>query len=351
MGGEFLSPADDAASKIIVKIEEASAEVKSLIAESIREGVQQEELTKRLNAEIARQCDEIDEPIKNEMRRALVTGAKRWYWQIRQTINIAEFNLRATLSSAKTPDVRLTDLLSKMASIREDSFRTILDDGANRGIPVIEDYQKSIRLAIRVMAAEPPKINVRGAVVPLRNRAEMATRYAASVRDLARLREAGVDLVWTSSHPNCSERCRTYQGKLWSLTGKSGVIDGIPYKPIEEALRGIHGDGNGIISGYNCRHRLIVYTRGSRAPNDYSESYMLREYALDQIQRRQENAIRKLKIEEKTYRSAGFITEAKACRKRWRLKQAQHIRWCQDNDRPHYPYRYIIDAVELNDLT
>lgn len=343
-----MSPADDTASEIIIRVEEASTAVKTTIAEAVGLGMSQEEVTKKMDVEIARQCDKVSNvSVREDMRRALVTSAKRWYWQIMQTCRIAEFNAKTQLMSANISTVKITDLMSKLATLTRDEMRSVLDDGANMGIPVIENYQKTIKIAIRAMAVEPPKVNTRGVVVPLRNRAEMAVRYDASVRDLASLRAKGVEYVWTSSHPNCSERCRRYQGRLWSLTGESGTVDGIPFRPIEEALKGPKGDGNGIISGYGCRHRLIRYTKGSRAPKDYSEAQMRREYALDQQQRRQERDIRRLKMEDRILRSVGFDRDASVIRKKWQEKQKKHQLWCIENNRASYPYRYIIDADEL----
>lgn len=99
----------------------------------------------------------------------------------------------------------------------------------------------------------------------------MAERYNANLKNVMDLSDQGVDLVWITSHANASPRCAPYQGKLYSISGKSGVIDGIRYTPLSEALASPYGDGNGIISGYNCRHRLVEYFKNSRAPKEYSD--------------------------------------------------------------------------------
>ena len=148
-----------------------------------------------------------------------------------------------------------------------------------------------------------------------------------------------------------------YQGKLYSLFhgkamingkeyGERGTIDGIPYRPINEALAGPNGDGNGCISGYNCRHRAIEYEKGSRPPKDFSKAEMEREYAIDKQQRSYENRIRQLKQEEKQLRACGMEKEASAKRKQWRRLTKDYQIYSIEHDRAYYPYRYVIDRSE-----
>ncbi|HEY8444630.1 MAG TPA: phage minor capsid protein [Bacilli bacterium] len=66
----------------------------------------------------------------------------------------------------------------------------------------------------------------------------MFVRYQANMEDLEKFANSGVDLVWISSHADASPRCAPYQGKLNSIYGTSGVIDGIKYEPLENALSG-----------------------------------------------------------------------------------------------------------------
>ncbi len=152
------------------------------------------------------------------------------------------------------------------------------------------------------------------------------------------------------AHPNIN-----YIGAYITIDGKEygerGVIDGIPYRPINEALAGPNGDGNGCISGYNCRHRAIEYERGSRPPEGFSKAQMQREYAIDKQQRSYENRIRQLKQEERRLRACGMDKEASAVRKKWcRLTKDYQI--CSvENNRAYYPYRYVIDRRETKGLT
>ncbi len=355
---ELLSPAHDTASSAIVSVQAATTRVKELITECVSKGISDSELTKRLNAAIAQECKYLtNEGFREQFRKSLVTAARKWHYELSQTYRINEQNLRQA-AMQQPLNIELRNLLNKTPYQKQFEFRKLLDDGTNPGIPVIKDYQSSVKLAMKALSAEPPKIvttrNGRAYAMPARLRAEMAVRYAAAVENLQRLINDGVLFCWISSHPNCSPRCSKYQGKLYSLfsgevvlDGKeyreSGTIDGIPYRPINEALAGPNGDGNGCISGYNCRHRAIEYERGSKAPADFSEAEIKREYAIDKRQRDYENRIRQMKQEEKQLRACGMQKEAAALRKKWRILTREYQMYSIDHDRAFYPYRCAID--------
>lgn len=136
------------------------------------------------------------------------------------------------------------------------------------------------------------------------------------------------------------------QRDLSQFDGETGFIDGIKYAPIDGALRGPHGDGNGIISGYNCRHRLIAYAHGSKPPTDFSEAEINKEYAIDKQQRSYENRIRQMKTQERILRAAEMTNEAAALRKRWRRLTADYEIFSIEHKRAFYRYRCVIDRAE-----
>lgn len=358
---ELLSPADDTASRALIDVQTATTRVKAIISECVSKGIPDDELTKRLNEVIAFECKRIkDAPFREQFRKALITSARKWHYQLMQTYRINEHNF-ANAVKQQPMNVELKNLLGKTPFQKQFDFRRILDDGTNPGIPVIRDYQKGLRLAVRAISAEPPKIitpkNGKAYVMSARLRAEMAVRYSAAVDSLQRLIDDGVNWCWISSHPNCSERCKDFQGKLYSLFDKpkeidgktynpSGTVDGIPYEYIGKALAGPKDDGNGCISGYNCRHRAIAYEKGSRPPADYTDAEIKKAYAIDKQQRSYENRIRHLKQEEAQLRACGMTEEAKALRKKWRVLTRDYQIYSIQNDRAYYPYRYVIDREE-----
>lgn len=358
---ELLSPSHDTASRAIVDVQTATTRVKAIVMECVSKGIPDKELTKRLNKAIAEECKRItDASFREQFRKSLVTSARKWHYELMQTYRINDENLRRA-AMQQPLNIELHNLLGKTPYQKQFEFRRLLDDGTNPGIPVIKDYQSSVKLAVKALSAEPPKIvttkDGKAYVMPARLRAEMAVRYAASVENLQRLIDGGVLFCWISSHANCSPRCRGYQGKLYSLFqgkatingkeyGERGTIDGIPYRPINEALAGPNGDGNGCISGYNCRHRAIEYEKGSRPPEDFSKAEMEREYSIDKKQRNYENRIRQLKQEEIQLRACGMEKEAAAIRKKWRRLTKDYQIYSIKHDRAYYPYRYVIDRSE-----
>lgn len=233
-----------------------------------------------------------------------------------------------------------------------DQFRGF-DTNARNGIPVIKDYQKLVKSQLRLLASEVPKAyeivsdkkgNEEIKLMPLRNKIEMAVRYQANQEDVANLKADGVKLVWTSSHASCSPRCAEWQGRLYSLDGSRGKIDGIEYIPLEEALNA--NNGNSIINGYNCRHYLIEYTPGSKAPHHYTEEEMNKEYALDQKQRAYENQIRNLKANASVFGAKGDNILAAEYDKKAKILELRYEAFSLKNNRAYYSWRTQILEVE-----
>lgn len=332
------APADNVAMEAIVQVQTATTQVKQIIERAVLNNWTDEQLTKELNKCIARNCKNIENAIVREQtRKSLVTSAKKWHYELKQSVAI----LNRNLMNAGVPVAQST--AQTLAYTRQMS-----NSGAMIGRPIIENYQRQVKIALKAFAADPPmyaRESVDGRIrqTVLRNSAEATVRYEANIKDLQQLVKKEVKLVWTSSHPNCSPRCKDYQGKLWSLDGTSGVIDGIKYRPIQEALNGKNGDGNSIINGYNCRHRLIEYTTGSRPPRDFTSAQIKKEYAVDKKQRAYENNIRHLKTEEMALREAGEDKEASKLRKRWQQLTKDYKTYSLEQGRAFYPYRCVID--------
>jgi len=228
--------------------------------------------------------------------------------------------------------------------ITDKRFRDYVTD-IKATMPQIRDYEKLIKEQYRSFAAKPPIAVYEGKSgkpvrVSLRNYAEMQIRREANEQDVKRMSQEGVDLVWASSHANSSKRCAPYQGRLYSLSNKRGrTAGGIPYTPISEAYLGPEGDGNGIISGYNCRHYLLEYQDGSQAHATYSEAEIKREQILDRKQRYYENMIRQKKMEERVMRSIGDKEGADKLKTQWNSAFEKYVRYSLGNGRPVYEWR------------
>lgn len=132
-----------------------------------------------------------------------------------------------------------------------------------------------------------------------RGYAEMNIRYNAYLKNKQSLQEQGVKLILVPSHANCSERCQPYQGRVYSLDGTSGTIDGRKYIPIEDVSDKVTytspKTGKTYFAGlfsYNCRHRMEKYEKGMNIeiiPADVIE----RQRSLEEQQRLLERTYRK----------------------------------------------------------
>lgn len=356
----------------LVEIQDAVTKIKEIIVQDVSEGISKSKTTKKINRVIKKLANVIkDIELFKEVERSLAISSQRWYYMYSTNIKAINKTYKKNFLEAvkqyfdfKNSQIILInytytlDIESILGfkTAKEvinffDSIRPHLDQ-SSKGLAVIKDYYNLLYQQIKVIASDPPISNRltkdgKPYKVNLRNRVEMYIRYTANRQDIIRLRDEGVKLVWTSSHPDASPRCAPFQGKLYSLDGSKGVIDGIAYEPIDDALKGPLGDGNGIITGYNCRHRLIEYTPGSKPPKEYTEEEIKREYAIDQKQRYYENRIRNLKMEEHLMRSVERVEEARKLRKRWRKLEKDYEIFSLQNKRAFYRKRTIVKKIEL----
>lgn len=332
---------ENLAEEELLAISQMTTLCKEIITEGLTSGQSQEIIAKQLNIAIAKNVKLLPIDLQEEARKTMVRSCRKWYFELSQSLNIYARNLSNQLG---------INLVGKPHKVIIDEFRPYLDAGNNVAVPMIKDYQQNVKSVLKTLSSQTPEVirkdeEQKPYKVSLRNLAEMRVRYEANSKDIQRLKNSGVKLVWTSSHPNCSPRCKDYQGKLWSLDGTSGTINGKKYQPIEIAMRGKNNDGNGIISGYNCRHRLVEYT-GQPAPNDYTEAEIKKEYAIDQRQRAYENKIRQLKVQERLERASGNIKDAKKLKKQWQRYTDRYKIYSMKNNRAFYPWRCRITNQE-----
>lgn len=178
----------------------------------------------------------------------------------------------------------------------------------------------------------------------LRNLAEMEVRYADHLESINGLRKEGVRLVICSSHADCSDRCAPWQGRVYSLDGTSGVIDGHRYVPLGRATDIYYTTKagrvykNGLL-GFNCRHKLYPY-RGELLPVISAEERKA-EYDITKRQRRLERDVRRAKTSALMLKD---IDKSEYIRQRDKAKALYraYIRYSMDNNRAYYPMRVTI---------
>ncbi len=351
----LVSPKENIAESAVLSVTDAQSRIKALIVESYYSNWPKAKLEAEIAKIINRTVGSYSTQYQNDLRRSLAVSAQRWhldYMNQMHSLNLQ--TLKAIKERAGTYNI---DLVSIAKGTPTDSrliverFRPLLTQD-KLGSQLIDNYEKRVRAQIRVLASDPANMeridkNGKPYKISLRNFAEMEVRYQANLEDVKRLKDEGVKLVMASSHADASDRCAPYQGRLYSLDGTSGTINNISYSPLEEALQGPRGDGNGIINGYNCRHRLIEYTPGMKEPRDYDRATIRRENAITARQRSYENEIRKLKIQEQLLRKAGDNGEANQLQSKWSKMQEQYREFSLQNQRPFYPWRTKVSETEI----
>ena len=227
-------------------------------------------------------------------------------------------------------------------NIRE--FQTIVSEG---GAGYYYNYTERVKQAMDELAGQHLTIN-RGS---LRNRAEIKVRYDVINEDLNKLKENGVKFVISSAHPNASERCSWWQGKIFILDidiatremGQysgvkpvqiiEGYIDGKPYYSLKKACE------NGFLS-YNCQHRLIAYYKGIHIQT-YNATTVEKKREITQQQRYLERQIRLLRTK---LELATSKEEKHKLRQQIKQLKEEYAMFCETNNVPRYDWRTkIID--------
>lgn len=230
------------------------------------------------------------------------------------------------------------------------AFKTIT--GVNpqtiaRGVPLQEYYKTVWKDKVKPVldrlcnerALDPNDLTGRNS---LRNLAEMEVRYQGHKDEIANLRKRGVKIVACSSHADCSGRCAPYQGRLYSLDGTSGEINGERYVPLEQATNNPRDRyttkagrvyQNGLL-GFNCRHYLRAYT-GQLLPT-VSSAERKKEYAITKRQRVMERAVRSAKTAAIMAKPTNREEYLKQRERAQRLYKAYRD-FSRKNERAYYP--------------
>ena len=98
MTRQILSPDASVSGPMVVSLQSATTKIKELITQSIMSGLSQDELTKQLNKVIAEACAKVkDEKLREEIRNGFVISAKKWHYELSQTMKVLTQNLKNSL--------------------------------------------------------------------------------------------------------------------------------------------------------------------------------------------------------------------------------------------------------------
>ena len=334
-------------------IESAQTEIKITARDAVLTDQPFEQVSKRFATIIKELTDELESTaLIAKCRKALPSFALRVYIRLLQIFGIGTPNNLAALASLTRTG---GDIARQAATAQNNALRLSVREWAyNRSTPNKAQYAKvmqrvvgGLREIVSMQAKPDYETNVN-----LRNVAEMEVRYMHQARRIEELRENGTRLVWIEPHANCSKRCAKYQGKLYSLDGTSGEIDGEKFLPLSHATDNpadFHTTKsgvtyhNGCITGFNCRHRLVPYQKGNR-PNMIPANIIRRQRALEEEQRRMERDIRRAR--ETTLMLAG-IGAGKAYTAARTRQKALRVAYEEFSRKHHVPfYRERLRVLE-----
>lgn len=295
-----------------------------------------------------------DEDMKTKATLSLATYATLQYRRMQEdlvTLNLAILPYVVKSLDKSAPKRQISNAYATISRYRAVPVNAIYVETAQPLGIYVKDYMARVRTAYENLATSEAKDSYSDRV-SLRNVAEMSERYNAKQKELQDLIASGVDLVYISTHANCSKRCQRWQGKLYSLSGKSGSVDGIRYQPLTNATdvfvttKAGKVYKNGCISGFNCRHTLQPYHKGVK-PYAVDKATVDKYREINDNQRALERAVREKKALSIGLKSVDkdasrlYAQEAKA-------KYQEYIKYSKDNNVAFYPDRCkVFDGEEL----
>ena len=183
-----------------------------------------------------------------------------------------------------------------------------------KATPNVDNYAKQVKNAVKHLKDSEMATHESGKKpISLWQKVELDIRHDNQMEKVQKAVDSGNDLFWLSSHPDCSERCEKWQGKLVSMSLKSIDRSMFTGKRINgtkiysftdiENIVDKYGYKNNIINGFNCRHHLIAYNNEySVPPEKYNVDEVKKERAINNKLRAFERAIRKAKDNVSIYR-------------------------------------------------
>lgn len=337
--------------KQAIALEEAEAQIRLLVKNEYLKGTRRQIIGVMLLKLIEETLKKITIPdLKEASRISLMNFARRQYEEISR---IRGRNLLVFLALMKLED-KNNELVKNMSISRakgiisEEFPEEYIDDSITYGSPLqkySKDYmEKNVTPVFERLAKEfpvdPGDISGNNS---LRNRAELEVRYNGHLENIEQLREQGNKLVIASTHADCSERCRKWQGRVYSLDGTSGTtLDGRKYIPLEEATDIYYTTKagktykNGLL-GFNCRHFLVPYKDGYTFPK-VNEKEERKQYAITEKQRALERNVRYWRtraLNEKNVNKEKYLY----ARRKAIEHNKKYIEFSKKHNRAYYPSR------------
>lgn len=201
---------------------------------------------------------------------------------------------------------------------RTEAIRATIEEMSDKGIPAFIDASG------REWSAEAyVNMDIRNTV-----------KNAANATQFACIEELGQDIVLVSSHAGARPLCAPYQGKFYSLSGKSGTIRDArgreyTYEPWSSTS---YGEPAGLL-GINCGHTIRGASEGMfiNREKQYDEKENSEEYDKVVKQRALERDIRKQKTTRNALKAAGDTEGVKEYNRKIKASTVQLEAYCDKN--------------------
>lgn len=333
---------NDKLNPVVEILEDAQTEIRQVIKDAFFGKWTKAETSKRINRIIVNALKGIKiKQLRESANRSLwnFANAQRIIWQrITLTPEMVMF-VGANIDSTNTSIIP--------HKIRPELDRIIAE--RSKGVPLQTYYKEvwekkvkpTIDRLVKNVALDPDDYTGRNS---LRNLAEMEVRYNDHLEQIENLKSSGVKLVVCSSHADCSDRCAEWQGRIYSLDGSSGEINGHKYVPLEMATDHYYTTKagktykNGLL-GFNCRHKIEEYK--GYLLKIVSAEERKKEYEITKTQRALERAVRKAKVSALMFKDIN-----KQGYEQYKLKAKnlyeKYKEFSRENERAYYPDRVAI---------
>ena len=244
--------------------------------------------------------------------------------------------------------LNLTNTLAKEASQR--SFIDAVNSayiGVMEGAQTLDDacWRASKALArkgLSVASYDNPMANAISIDAAVRRNVVTSVSQATAEMSKGMAQDLGLDLVQTSAHVGARPQHQVWQGKVFSLSGKSDKYPALS-APQEAGGTG-YGTAEGLC-GCNCRHHFFPYAEGF-SPADYGIDISPAEneeiYEATQKQRQYERQIRSWKRTARVAEDQGKTIDADNATGRVRVYQKALRELC---DRYDLPREYAREKV------
>lgn len=323
-----------------VIVQDLETDLKVYVLNAVRKGIGYSKINETVSKMINTALKDVDsDQVKSMVKSSLYLYASRVYVQAFAIYGNQELGAEIML------------LLKRKGVIPTETFKNYLltlEPAYNRAVPnniYNADYEKEVIHRTNRLLDSTAKVDY-SEYTSLRASVEKQIRWEYHEKNLQDLKDKGTKLVWIDSHANCSERCRDWQGRLYSLNNTIGEVDGIGFVPLERATdiytttKAGKTYKNGCISGFGCRHKLVAYRQGFK-PQTIPESVTKKQYAIDRKMRELERKVRLYESRALGYK--GYSPKLYKLNKTERNKAMQeYVAFAEKNNVPYYPSRVDI---------